>query len=112
MNLIYKFLDILHYLIILFILFGFLLPVEYLIYFLIIWPTIYIHWKFNNNICVLTQIEYIALGKKDIPPPVNYDFIKNTYKKMNLDVSTQTALLTGMVIITIAWIVGFIRYIN
>ena len=31
---------------------------------------------------------------------------------MNLDVSTQTALLTGIIIITIAWIVGFIRYIK
>ena len=32
---------------------------KYLIYYLFLWPVIYVHWYFNDDRCILTEIEYI-----------------------------------------------------
>lgn len=37
---------------------GPFLPGKYLIYYLFLWPAVYIHWHFNDNNCMLTEIEY------------------------------------------------------
>ena len=37
---------------------GPFLPGKYLIYYLFLWPVTYIHWYFNDNKCMLTEIEY------------------------------------------------------
>lgn len=37
---------------------GPFLPGKYLIYYLFLWPVIYVHWYFNDDKCMLTEIEY------------------------------------------------------
>jgi hypothetical protein len=37
---------------------GPFLPGKYLIYYLFLWPAIYVHWYFNDDNCMLTEIEY------------------------------------------------------
>jgi hypothetical protein len=37
---------------------GPFLPGKYLIYYLFLWPAIYVHWYFNDDKCMLTEIEY------------------------------------------------------
>lgn len=49
----------------LFMLFGFLLPRKYLVYYIIFWFIIQVHWLSNNGKCVLTELENINGGHSD-----------------------------------------------
>ena len=40
-----------------FVAFGFLLPPKYLIYYILVWPLILLHWLTNDNQCILIQIK-------------------------------------------------------
>jgi len=37
---------------------GPFLPGKYLLYYLFLWPLVYIHWYFNDDRCMLTELEY------------------------------------------------------
>ena len=48
---------IIHYIIMFTLLLGVFLPSKYLIYYIFLWPAVYFHWYFNDNKCMLTEIE-------------------------------------------------------
>ena len=49
---------IFHLLLVLIFIIGPFLPGKYLIYYLFLWPIVYIHWHFNDGMCMLTELEY------------------------------------------------------
>ena len=57
-ELLQKLITILHISLLFVFIVGPLLPGKYLIYYLFLWPAIYLHWYFNDGGCMLTEIEY------------------------------------------------------
>jgi hypothetical protein len=57
-KILYKLLFIIHASLFFIFTIGPFLPGKYLIYYLFIWPGIYIHWRFNDNMCMLTELEF------------------------------------------------------
>ena len=102
-----------HNLIVLFLVIGFLLPKKYLIYFLIAWPLVYLHWKTNNNRCSLTELEY-WLDNKPYPADLsNYDgfhFLKKMVDSFNIDERLQYYI--GTYGFNLTWLIGVYRYYN
>lgn len=94
---------------------GPFLPCKYLIYYLFLWPAIYFHWYFNDNNCMLTEIEY----KTDINHHngiEQYRFyslsnlISVLYKKFNIYISDIDSLDKWTYYYSsILWTIGFIR---
>jgi hypothetical protein len=94
---------------------GPFLPGKYLIYYLFLWPAIYFHWHFNDNNCMLTEIEY----KMDINHHngiEQYRFyslsnlISVLYKKFNIYISDIDSLNKWTdYYSSILWTIAFIR---
>ena len=86
---------------------------KYLIYYILSWPLIYLHWKFNSNRCFLTELEY-WIESKPYPSTVNndnnYPFVRSMTGKLfdNLTNIQLHQLVIGT--FTFAWFVGLIRY--
>lgn len=106
-------LNLIHKLLVYFMVFGVLLPEKYIFYFVITWPCIYLHWQLNNNRCILTELEYY-LDNKPYPPTVDkdhdYPFIKSALKDFGVsadDIEIHYGIMYGF---TILWIIGMIRY--
>ena len=57
-DLLQKVITFLHISLIVLFVIGPFLPGKYLIYYLFLWPFTYIHWYFNDDRCMLTEIEY------------------------------------------------------
>ena len=54
-----------HKLLVYFMVFGCLLPPQYLWIHLLFWPIVLIHWQFNDGKCCLTQLElYLKNGTR------------------------------------------------
>ena len=62
-NLLQKLLVLLHLFLLVLFFIGPFLPGKYLIYYLFLWPFTYIHWHFNNNQCILTDLEFKTSGE-------------------------------------------------
>jgi hypothetical protein len=79
-----------HYAYMLTLIFGIFLPSKYLIYFLCLLPAIYIHWYFNNNKCMLAELEssldnnYFNVNNHEEVRYYQINNIFNTLKKMNI----------------------------
>jgi len=101
---------IIHYLIIVFMGIGFLLPYSFLSFYIITWPSIYLHWQFNNGHCILTQLEYY-LDDKPLPQTVETDivFLKNLLNYLNIKIP-NIIINYSNIYITIFWIIACIRY--
>ena len=93
---------------------GPFLPGKYLLYYLFLWPIVYIHWYFNDNRCMLTEIEYN--NDTDYFSSINEysffskDVIFSSLKKFDIFFTNEysfNALLDK--IRTILWIIAFIR---
>jgi len=53
-----KIVKITHLLLVIIFIIGPFLPGKYLIYYLFLWPAVYFHWYFNDDMCMLTEIGY------------------------------------------------------
>ncbi len=106
---------IIHNLIVYFMAFGVLMPDGLLSLFIITWPSVYLHWQFNNNRCILTELEYY-LDNKPYPPTVDddhdYVYIKKMLTDLNIKLSNNSIHYSILYGFTIFWIVGCIRYIK
>ena len=51
--------------------FGFLLPPKYLIYYILFWPFILLHWTTNDNKCILQQIKNKLNGVDEEEPLID-----------------------------------------
>jgi hypothetical protein len=105
--------NIIHKLLVYFMFFGVLLPEKYLLYFVITWPFIYIHWQLNNNRCILTELEYY-LDNKPYPPTIDkdhdYPFMKSVLGDFGISMDDENIHYGVMYGLTILWIIGMIRY--
>ena len=103
-----------HKLIVYFMAFGFLLPHGFLLYFLLTWPLVYLHWQFNNNRCVLTELEYY-LDDTPYPPTVDKDhnnpFVMKLLNDFGIHLSDSQVHYGIMYGFTVSWMIGAFRYI-
>ena len=79
-----------HLLLLFVLIFGVFLPGKYLIYFLFLLPAIYIHWYFNDNKCMLTELEshfdqkHVNLNNDDEVYHYKYINVLEMLKKINI----------------------------
>jgi len=106
------FFNLIHYFVVVFITLGAFLPKRYLFYFIFAWPLLYLHWKTNNNKCILTEIEcwidkqpYCERNHNDYP------FITNLLSYFHIEIKnrkTKNNLIHYLV--TFCWLIGMGRY--
>jgi hypothetical protein len=108
-----------HLLLLFVLIFGVFLPPKYLIYFLFLLPAIYIHWYFNDNKCMLTELEshfdqkYVNLNNDEEVYHYKYINILEMLKKINIYFDGADSFTSYLYnIFYICWIVGFIRFLN
>ena len=109
-----KVLVFVHLLLLLIFIIGPFLPGKYLIYYLFLWPLVYIHWYFNDDRCMLTELEYNI--DTDFFSSLNeYSFfskdsIFSALRKINIFFNSEHSFNTSLdKIRTILWIIAFIR---
>jgi hypothetical protein len=107
---------IIHKILVYFMFLGFLLPKKYLPFHLLVWPIVYTHWQFNDNKCILTQIELkIKNGSEKDAPSVDADhgsdyyFIKKILADFNIELTNRGMSNLTYSLFTIAWLISFIR---
>ena len=109
-----KVLVFVHLLLLLIFIIGPFLPGKYLLYYLFLWPLVYIHWYFNDDRCMLTELEYNI--DTDFFSSLNeYSFfskdsIFSALRKINIFFNSEHSFNTSLdKIRTILWIIAFIR---
>jgi len=104
---------LIHKLFVYFLVFGAFLPEKYLFLHIIAWPLTYIHWQFNEQRCILTELEYL-IDNKPFPPKVQEDddfpFMKNIFDEIGIKIKNSE--LHNIIVYgnTIFWLIGVIRY--
>jgi hypothetical protein len=118
-DLLQKVITILHISLIVLFIIGPFLPGKYLIYYLFLWPATYIHWYFNDNKCMLTELEshfdqkYVNLNNDEEVYHYKYINILEMLKKINIYFDGADSFTSYLYnIFFICWIVGFIRFLN
>ena len=111
-----SFIFVIHILVIIFGLFGFLLPKKYLILHLLMWPIVLIHWLKNNDKCIISQIEKSLIesdgGKKKFK-----SFSTRIFNLIGFDLDyniredRRQVKYMNMTIFTISWVISLVRYI-
>ena len=107
-----------HYTYMLTLIFGVLLPSKYIIYYLCLLPALYLHWYFNDNKCMLSELESYFdnensnINNQDEVRHYQLETIFKMLKKINIyfyhgDLFISQVLNVSMV----CWIIGFIRLI-
>lgn len=92
--------------------YGFILPKSFLKYYLLLWPITLLHWKLNNNNCILTQIELKLRGIKE-DKDYNYPFMKKLYFNIfNLDLTTKQIHNFLGLKNNILWLIGAAIYLR
>jgi hypothetical protein len=98
--------------------FGVLLPSKYIIYYLCLLPALYLHWYFNDNKCMLSELESHLdnensnINNQDEARYYQLETIFKRLKKINIyfyDGDLFISLILNVSII--CWIIGFIRFI-
>ena len=112
-NFLKKVVYLIHKLFVYFLILGVFLPEKYLFLYIIAWPLTYIHWQFNGQRCILTQLEYF-LDNKSIPPKIDEDpdapFMKSILSEIGIKMSDSEIHYTVCYSNTILWSIGVIRY--
>ena len=113
-----KLVKIIHYIVTFTLIFGIFLPNKYLIYYIFLWPAVYAHWFFNDNKCMLTELE-LHFNQKfiniNIDEEVNHHkHIENLegLKKFNIyfdNIDSFTSYFYNIVVV--CWVIGFIRLV-
>ena len=111
-----KILRYIHILVCVIIFFGIFLPAKYLIYYLFLGLFMYLHWHFNDNQCMLSELEYKLDDKflSNIKEMNKYKYrsILDLFKNFgiyfdNIDNFIKLLTKSGMIL----WVIGFIRYL-
>lgn len=94
-----------HKLIVYTMLFGFLLPEKYLIYFLLLGIIVYLLLKFNNDKCILTEFQNYLENKQNNKKT----FIEYMFKEFRIYLRRNELNFIHK-FIQISWIIGILRY--
>ena len=93
---------------------GPFLPGKYLIYYLFLWPAVYIHWHFNDNTCMITDLEFKTSNKffNNIDEYI-FHYTSNvfsSFNKFNINFSNFDSYYKAIYdYYSILWIIVFIR---
>ena len=107
-----KLVILIHKLVLLYSIVGFLLPKKYLFYFILFWPTIYLHWQINNDCCMLTELECYLADKPFILSVGENRSLKRWFAKYTINTSTISIRNYITCFFTITWLIGVIRYLT
>ena len=94
--------------------FGIFLPAKYLIYYLFLWPFIYLHWHFNDNQCMLSELEYklddnFLSNVKEMDTYI-YRSILDLFKNFGIYFDNiDNFVILSYNICMILWVISFIR---
>lgn len=107
-------LDKIHKLVVYFSFLGFLLPKKYLIYHLFAYPLLRVHWKLNNNRCILTELEYKLKNMNN--PPIykedhDYPYMQKLFKSYGFNFDNKQLHDITMNGLLLSWIITSIRLI-
>ena len=107
-------LDVIHRIVVYFMVFGFILPKKYLKFHLLTYPLIWLHWKLNNNKCFLTELEYKLKGiKYEDTPSYNKDhdfpYMRKIFNEFGLYPSDESIHQVVMATILVSWLISFTR---
>jgi hypothetical protein len=113
-EILHKFLFFIHAFLFIVYTIGPFLPGKYLIYYLFLWPAIHIHWYFNDNMCMLTEIEFKISNNffNNINDYIFYSFTKYStiLSKFNIKFSNIDSFHNALNYYSIIlWIIVFIR---
>ena len=109
-----KFLAFLHFAIVMFVIFGCLATNhQVLLFHLIFLPILVLHWKTNEGVCYLTQVEHKINGKRPEKIELQGGFTENLFKKLFRRQPTK-AFLQNLTysIMALSWMTSIIKYIN
>lgn len=111
-----NFIELIHEIFVIVMIYGFILPKPFLKYYLFLWPLTWLHWQFNNDKCFLTQMEYRFKGIKEESPisskDHNYPFMRKLYSKFNINLSDDQIHTFIIMKINIFWLIGVMRYLK
>lgn len=110
---------IIHYILMLSLLFGIFLPSKYLIYYIFLWPAVYLHWYFNGNRCMLTELEsnfdqkFISVNNHEEVLHHKYVEIFENLKKINIYFDNMDSFTSYFYnVVVVLWIVGIVRLLH
>jgi len=73
-----KLVKLVHFLLLLFVVFGWLIPTQFLLWaHLVLVPSLVLQWHFNNGTCLLTNLENWLIGNKRPKTQEQGQFIKS-----------------------------------
>jgi hypothetical protein len=91
-------------------LFGFILPKQYLLYHLLSFPIIYLHWMTNNNKCILSELEHYLKGTKY--DNESYEYVKKLYSELGFNIPKNKVSLVFYTHLGISFVISIFRLIN
>lgn len=104
-----KLIEKIHDILIIIVLIGWLiLPKKYLFYYLFISPIIFIHWKMNNNKCILSEWMYKLLDKENKSHETSYSVI--FMSKLGIKLSEDNTEFVSRFGLSLTWVLAFLRY--
>ena len=98
---------IIHIIIILFTIFGCVLPINYLMYHILMLPIIYIQWELNDQRCILTDFESYLLNMNNTNNALWPRIQKYINKYCHL--TDNNISIIFLVILIIGFIISFLR---
>ena len=99
--------NIIHNIFILIMIFGFMLPKKYLKFHALIWPLTLLHWKTNNNKCMLTQLEKYLKG--DDSDSSDSSFMKSFFKRWGINLTMRGTNILNITLYTLGWLITMYR---
>jgi hypothetical protein len=113
-NILYKLVKLIHYFIVTFLLFGFLLPLKLLYIHAFFLPFVCLHWKINNNTCILTTLECKIENKDIIPKIDNYQNIKKLLARININIDIPDNKIHDYIVkyLVLIWVITIILIIK
>ena len=103
-----------HKVLVYFMMLGFLLPKKYLIAHLMLWPAVISHWQFNDNKCILTEMELKLRGEeaKSIYDENGgeYVFMKKFMNDMGMEFNSKQLHNLIYIGFTVSWLISLYRY--
>lgn len=109
-----KEIHIIHRIIVYFILFGFLLPINFIHIHTIFLPMVYLYWKLNNDSCILTEIEYKLknIDHENTQNELNYPFIKKIFSEFGFTLTNKQMDKFITIYLITVWFISIILLIK
>jgi len=96
--------NIIHNILMFFTIFGFILPKKYLMFHALTFPLILLHWKTNNDKCVLSQLEKYLTGDNS-----DSSFMKSFFERFGINLTMRGVDILNITLFTVAWLITMYR---